>query len=409
MDVLKPGSINDGSFVRTLVGETGTGFQEGWHVHKDWFAKTMTYEQAQENLESERGKRVDVFAHRREIEAVVDGKDCKILVCGKAYNPTEHAMGQIGKNLKIGTQFLKEMREPITKYQTTKGVREDIVAHNRDERDAEILADVLNNGFRRVDPAKEFRVRTYDDGTMRAFLTDSYAEIDNRQYLDILSSIIPEGRVSHFRGDADEIFCNILVPDTIMKFDDDDSDYGGMIAASNSEIGTGTANQAPSVFRSICLNGNIWGQTEGTKAKWVHRGGIDYVKLAHAMHENINKQIPLLVPYITAMQEAKRLLFDKSRFVQIVGAIAKDNGIKREHALEIVKQFNQHESDNRNAFGVAAAITRAGQFFGARTCHKFDQIGGDVMVAKNWQKYVLKGATMDDADLAQIFGLGLAV
>jgi hypothetical protein len=326
MTTLKPGSVSEGSFVRTLVGQTGTGFQEGWHVHKDWYAKTLSYDQAHEKLESERGQRQDIFAKRREMEAVVDGKDCKILVNGKAYNPTEHALNQLGDKLNIGTSFLQEMRRPITKYQTVKGVREDVVAHERDERDAEILADVLNNGFRRVDPTKEFRVRTYTDGTMRAFLTDSYAEIDNRQYLDILSAIIPGGRVSHFRGDADELFCNILIPETIMKFDDDDSDYGGMIAASNSEIGTGTANQAPSVFRSICLNGNIWGQTEGMKSRWVHRGGIDYVKLAEAMHENINKQIPLLIPFTTAMQEAKRLLFDKARFVQIVGAIAKDNG-----------------------------------------------------------------------------------
>lgn len=404
MSILKPGSIAEGSFVRTLVGETGVGFQEGFHVHKDWFAKTMTYDQAHEKLESERGKRVDVMAERRHIEAVVDGETCKILVCGKAYNPTEHAMNQLGTNIDTSTYFLNAMRKPVTTYKTTKGVREDVVAYQRDQQDAEVLAGVINNGLRRVEPDKKFRVRTYEDGTMRAFLTESYAEIDNRKYLDIISSIIPDGRVSHFRGDPDEIYANILIPDTIMNFDDDDSDYGGMIACSNSEIGTGSARQHPSVFRSICLNGNIWGQTEGTKSKWVHRGGIDYLELAKAMHENINKQIPLLVPYIVAMQKAKELLFDETRVVQIIGAIAKDNNLPREQATEIIKQFNQFENNQRNAFGILNAVTRAGQFFGGRVCHQMDMIGGSLANGETWSKILKKGKTIDEKDLAKIFG-----
>jgi hypothetical protein len=30
---------SEGDFVRTLQGQTGTGFQEGTHVHKDWYQK----------------------------------------------------------------------------------------------------------------------------------------------------------------------------------------------------------------------------------------------------------------------------------------------------------------------------------------------------------------------------------
>ena len=42
---------SEGSFVRNLVGQTGTGFEKGTHVHKDWWAKTKTYEQVMQNLQ----------------------------------------------------------------------------------------------------------------------------------------------------------------------------------------------------------------------------------------------------------------------------------------------------------------------------------------------------------------------
>jgi len=38
-----------GSFVRNLQGNTGTGFAEGTHVHKDWWAKTKTFEQVKQD------------------------------------------------------------------------------------------------------------------------------------------------------------------------------------------------------------------------------------------------------------------------------------------------------------------------------------------------------------------------
>ena len=35
----------DGQFVKTLQGQFGEGVQGGTHVHKDWWAKTKSYDQ----------------------------------------------------------------------------------------------------------------------------------------------------------------------------------------------------------------------------------------------------------------------------------------------------------------------------------------------------------------------------
>ena len=35
---------DEGGFVKNLKGQTGTGFAAGTHVHKDWYAKTQSYD-----------------------------------------------------------------------------------------------------------------------------------------------------------------------------------------------------------------------------------------------------------------------------------------------------------------------------------------------------------------------------
>ena len=52
------------------------------------------------------------------------------------------------------------------------------------DSDAEVMAMLANNALRRLDPEKKYRLRTYTDGTCRAFVTDRYAPIDNRWYLN---------------------------------------------------------------------------------------------------------------------------------------------------------------------------------------------------------------------------------
>ncbi|NBR25690.1 MAG: hypothetical protein EBU08_18295, partial [Micrococcales bacterium] len=66
---------NAGSFVRTLQGNTGTGFQEGTHVHKDWWAKTQTYEQVMESCQMAVENREDIMISTKNITCVADKGD----------------------------------------------------------------------------------------------------------------------------------------------------------------------------------------------------------------------------------------------------------------------------------------------------------------------------------------------
>src|SRR5437763_10689431 len=68
----------------------------------------------------------------------------------------------------------------------------------RDREDAETLVRV-------------FLWRTRKDGTLRAMLTDSYAIINNEWFMEALAKLVPGGLCSHWRGDSDSIWGNILI------------------------------------------------------------------------------------------------------------------------------------------------------------------------------------------------------
>jgi hypothetical protein len=101
------------------------------------------------------------------------------------------------------------------------------ILYERDEQDGNTLCTIINNAKRRLKSTKKYLWRTRQDGTLRAMLTDKYAIVNNEWLLEVWQRLIPGGRLSHWRGDSDTIYGNILIPDSIRE--EDDSDYGGFL------------------------------------------------------------------------------------------------------------------------------------------------------------------------------------
>jgi hypothetical protein len=386
-------SPSEGDFVRTLQGATGTGFQEGTHVHKDWWAKTQTYEQVMQACQMAVENREDIMVATKDIACVAsNGHFYLQLNDGRKFRPTDHAIEQFSVRSDIpSSTFLREMRK----------------SEDFDAGDANTMAIVGNNALRHVDPDKQFRLRTYTDGTCRAFVTDKYAPIDNRWYLEVLSEFIPGGRFSHWRGDEDTIYGNVLIPDTIMDYGADDSDYGGMISVGNCEIGTRRISQTPSLFRAICMNGCIWGQTAGEKIRKVHRGNIDLDSLKLEIARNIQHQIPLLAPGIKAFLATRAMETGKASIKGIVASVASDYKLSKKEATEFLNQYGEYEAGNRNLFGIINGLTRAGQKFDNATWVKFDEVAGSLMAtsADRWATILRRADTFTDKDYEKVFSL----
>ena len=393
---------DEGNFVRTLQGQTGTGFQKNTHVHKDWWAQTQSFEDGMEALEQGIAEREDLMVPRSQITPAVNlaGEFVMQLADGREFKPTQHAVNQFGVATFTSTFFLNSLMNNPTKNNGQERFQ-------RDEQDAETLVAVCENALRRVEADKKFRLRTYQDGTLRAFLTEKYAPIDNRWYLEQLENILPGGRLSHWRGDADTIYGNVLLPDTIIDYgQDDDTDYGGMLSIGNCEIGKRRISQMPSIFRAICLNGCIWGQTKGKGISKVHRGTIDLDGLAFDIRQNIEAQLPLLPDGIERFLGIKVHTCDEVSMKNLIGAVCSDKKLGKRESMEVLTQWIQHEREDRNLFGIVNAITRAGQTFDNTSWVKFDELGGDLigMGESRWDAIKKRADTYEEKEVVAIFG-----
>ena len=386
--------VDSGSFVRTLQGNTGTGFADGSHVHKDWWAKTLTYEQVREQAQVAVDNREDILTERKNISCVIDNNEFRFRIGdGRTFRPTDHCIEQFSIRAGVtSSSFLREMRN----------------IEGFDSNDAETMVAVGNNALRRIEDDKKFRIRTYTDGTARAFVTEQYAPVDNRWYLDVVSEFIPGGRFSHWRGDEDTIYGNILIPDTIMDYgQDDDTDYGGMISVGNCEVGTRRISQMPSLFRAICLNGCIWGQTKGEQIRRVHRGNIDLDKLKLEIAKNIQHQIPLLAPGIIKFLATRSMNIGKASTKGVIAAVSSDYKLTKREATEFLEQYITHETHESNLFGIIAGITRAGQKFDNKTWVHLDEVAGSLMdiSADRWNTILRRADTFNDKDYEKVFAL----
>ena len=383
----------EGSFVRNLQGQTGVGFQENMHVHKDWYATTISYEDAMENLQRGVDEREDILAPVKDIQAIVnDGGEFAFEVQDREFVPTDWALQQFSIRSKVpSSTVIQKLRSQ----------------EDADDVDSEVMANLANNSLRRLDQDKIYRMRTYTDGTCRAFVTDKYAPIDNRWYLDQLRDNLPEGRLSHWRGDEDTIFGNILLPDTIIDYgQSDDSDYGGMLSIGNCEIGKRRISQVPSLFRSICLNGCIWGQCKGKEIKKRHIGEIDLQELSYAIYENIEAQLPLLDAGIRKLLALRELEVEDAKMQQVFATVAMDHKMTKKEVSEVFRQWGQFERDDRNLFGVVNAVTRAGQTLDNMSWVRFDGIGGSLMDTSEsrWAGILNRAGSLQDKDLEKVYG-----
>ena len=386
--------VTEGSFVRGLVGHTGTGFAENTHVHKDWWAKTESYDTVLEKTQNAIDNREDVMVKAGQVVCTVSNDVMQFTTAdGRSFTPTDHCLEQFSIRTKVpSSSVMRELRK-IDGY---------------DEQDADLMARLGNNALRRIDPDKEFRIRTYTDGTARAFVTDKYAPIDNRWYLETLREFLPEGRFSHWRGDEDTIYGNILLPDSIMDYgQDDDTDYGGMVSVGNCEIGKRRITQTPSLFRAICMNGCIWGQTKGKDISKVHRGKIDLDNLKTLIAENIEYQLSILPDGIRKFLDTRTQSLNDASVKGVIAAVANDYKLTKKQATETLEQYLAHETHEQNMFGVINAITRAGQVFDNDSWVRLDEVGGMLMdtSASRWTNILARAKTYTDKDFEKVYAL----
>lgn len=403
IDTLKPLRGNPsnvrrpGDFVHEtqVMDKTFRNVSTGWTSRLADPADTsvMTFDDTLAHIDSERGRVVDMLLDYSRFQAVSDDDGFGLIDkrTGQRFTLSDQALDQFSERTKIGKTLPRRL-------------------FAGDEADRETLAIVAGNGLRKLGE-KPCLLRTREDGSIRAFLSDEYAVIDHRWYLEILQQLIPGGIVSHFRSEdkCNSIFFNVLIPDSIRK--EVDSDYGAMLACGNGETGHNRVRSLPSIFRAICQNGCIWDHIEGIGyIMQVHRGEIDLALLANAIKENLQRQIPLLSTGIDSMLATRSIAIANAEPLQVIGATLQAlavPGITRTAADLILKGFdNQRTETGRvSAFDVIQGMTFAAQQLPAELQETVERSAGSAMLwsADRWDSVFSMSRSIDAKQLKRIF------
>ncbi len=409
VSVVEPVSVRLESVetVRPLRGETRRGdfvhnsqtmgTERGFrNVSDAWLTRgnVQTIDETIERIARERGQMKDVRLTYADFRpAVSDGVfGLENRRNGEFYSLSSEALDQFSERAAIGSTLPRRLLAG-------------------DQADAETMAVVAANGLRKLGE-KPVLLRTRSaDSQIRAFLSEEYAVIDHRWYLEILRAIVPGGLVSHFRSPdgCDSIFFNLLIPDSMRA--ETDSEYGGMLACGNGETGHSRLRSLPSIFRAICQNGCIWDRVDGISyIMQVHRGEIDLSVLAAQIRDNLNRQIPLLGTGIDAMLQTRAIGTNAADVVPVIGSVLLNlniPGISRDNAAAIVTAYGDQRTEESKitAFDVIQGITKAAQSFDAFSQETAERAAGAAMLwtPDRWESAFMAAKTIDAKQLKRIF------
>jgi hypothetical protein len=365
--------------------------QDFKNVSKLWYDKTKSISEGIDAIQADAKNRFDVETSASNFSVELSGTTPILKVGGKEYKPTDHAWKQMCLWFGVPQTFYNSIVAPIVKGKKVE---------QRDAQDAQILVDVFQNGHRRIEKMKPFMFRLDNSGNCRAMMTDKYTAVDNVWYLETLADLFKEiggeePRLSHWRGNSDTIFGNLLIPDTCRA--EKDSDYGGMISIGNCEIGKRRLSQYPSIFRAICMNGCIWDQVKGAKVNKVHRGEIDLKQLRTNIAMNIHSQIPLMPEAVTRFLSTRERKIGSVALVNVFALLSIECKFNKLICQEVVTQYSTHEQNNLNLFGIINAITRAGQKFSPEVWVEMDTLAGDMLSYSTnvWESFLNRAKALD--------------
>lgn len=370
------GKTRAGDFVH--AGQEMAKAQDFRNVSKLWYDQTLSYDDGM-NLMAEQAQQADDhILTLSEVKTVVHNDKFAVEIKGRPYIPTEFCLQRMSGwgNPHVSSWQLQTLAEPFD--QKNKGRGAGVTSVERDRQDAELVKAIVDNGFRRLDQDKKFLWRTWQNGTLRVMLSDSYQIVNNLWFMELIKSIVPGGRMSHWRGDADNIYGNVLIPDSIRE--ESDSEYGGMISVSNSEIGQRRIGSRPSIFRAICMNGCIWDQEKGESVSILHRGkGAVLETLKATIEQNLHAQIPLLPSGIQRLLGTKAMGVD-GPIEPVLAQVCMDEKLTPSLGKLVWAAYQVEQATNkenvRNLFGVVNSFTRAGQEIDNAGWVRFDEIGG---------------------------------
>ena len=269
------------------------------------------------------------------------------------YGINDIAHRQIGQHLKIPALYYDRMKSEYP----------------------ELLVQNVNGWFSRTPDTKRM-LRTMD-GTARALLSDRYRRIDN---FEVASAVLPI--ISGMDGASVEsceltdsrMYLKVVNPRVTAEVKKGDIVQAGIII-SNSEVGMGSVNVSPLVYRLVCSNGMI--AQDGAVRKYhvgrANEGGEDFsiyrnetieaddkaflMKLEDSVKAAVNQA--RFAAIVDKMREATEATMEAKVVPQVVELASKEYGITEAEGKGILGHLIA--GGDLSLYGLANAVTRQAQ------------------------------------------------
>jgi hypothetical protein len=227
-------------------------------------------------------------------------------------------------------------------------------------------------------PTSRHMLRTLD-GTTRAFLSDRYRRIDNVEIAGALLPILGEmglttADVKSCELTDSRMYIKVVNPRIEAEVKKGDIVQAG-VAISNSEVGLGSVQVSPLIFRLVCTNGMI--AQDGAVRKY-HTGRINDVDDNMEIYRDETIEADDRA-FIMKLEDSVRAAVDQARFAQLVGKLreATEAMIEAPKVPQVVelasKQYGFTQGEGQgilghliaggdlSLYGLANAVTRQAQ------------------------------------------------
>ena len=242
----------------------------------------------------------------------------------------------------------------------------------------ELLAQNVNAWL--SDRENSYMIRTMDYGggrVARALLSDRYRRIDN---MEIASAVLPlfagsdQYEVISSEVTENRMYLKILSRRLEMEVVPGDYVQAGVVI-SNSEVGLGSVNVQPLVYRLVCTNGMIVNDM-GERKNHVGRAANAVEDSFHIYSDETMEAEDKA--FLLKLRDVTMAAIEEGRFAQVVGKLKESAGIpitgKVTEVVELTGKtygFNTDEQDSilqyliaggdLSQYGLSNAITRASQ------------------------------------------------
>lgn len=248
------------------------------------------------------------------------------------------------------------------------------------------------------------------DGTLRCMMSDQYAIIDNHWWLEQFQDMIPDGLVSHRRGNSDTFICNVIVPSSMQH--EDDSDYGAMVYMGNSEIGERVLFSEPSLYRAICCNGQIHNRSRGEKFRVKHKrkgGSISLEHIREELESTIFEQLDLIKIMVPKMLQTQKYGWDGASIKPVLFTFGNRVKLQKTEFAKVLEGYREEIAEtpsvDKTAFSLINGLTRAAQVLGDQRYEDLNRMAGSILDwnESQWRNIFNDANHCDSSEVDKVF------